>query len=541
MSENINNSSENVNSDSLADRQAEADAAYGRARSAAVEAGLNASKARDAEAAARKARIEAENAEKAAVKEERAQAKAQAQANKADKADKSIKVDSSFGKSFAGGALGALCVVLVAALLFAYTPLGTIIRGGGSSSSNSTISIDSEDTTLAEAVSAKCLDSVVTIYVYSASSSWSQYFGSSSSSDSPSALGSGVIIKSDADKSYVVTNYHVLEDCTKATIEIDGTTYTCSAVGYDDSVDLAVVTIPVGNLPVMEWGDSDSLNVGEWCMAIGSPLGYENTVTTGIISALGRTGAVSDGSNTYYNSDVIQTDASINPGNSGGALVDSEGKLIGIVEYLASNSESSAGLGFAIPQSTAENVVTQLIDNGTVKSGFLGVVTSSTGTSDDGLQVSAVIKGSAAEEAGIEAGDYLTKIDDTTITSYAELKSALAGKFADDSITITFTRDGKEKTATVKLTDNSIADNEYSSQLESEDSSSQSQQGQSQDQSQGNNGYDQGYNQGYGNSNDGYGYGYSFEDLFNSLQQQMQGGSSDSGSSSDNSNSFWDE
>ena len=511
-------------------RQEAADAAYGRAHSAdAAAASMNAGKAREAEAQAKKARKDAEAAEKEAMKAERKKA---SDAKKAKRAAEG-KGSCGFGKAFAGGATGALAVVLAAALVTAYTPVGSMITGSNGSSSNGTITVEnSEDATLAEAVSAKCLDSVVTLYVYSANSTWSQYFNSgSSSSDSPSALGSGVVVQSDSDKSYILTNYHVLEGCSKATITINNKTYTCTAVGYDSSVDLAVVSIPVGNLTVMEWGDSDSLNVGEWCMAIGSPLGYENTCTTGIVSAVGRNGAVQDGSNTYYNSNVIQTDAAINPGNSGGALVDGEGKLIGIVEYLASNSESSAGLGFAIPQSTAQSIAEKIIsDGGEVASAFLGVVTdssSSTGTASDGIKVTAVVKGSAAAKAGIEAGDVLTKVDDAVIGSYSDLKSAISPKTAGDKVTLTWTHDGKEKTATVELTDNSIADNGYSSQLDSNSNS-----GNSNGNGNGGNGQSQ------GNGNDGYSYGdnsqgYGLEDF---LQQFY--GQSDSGSDSDNG-SFW--
>lgn len=513
-------------------RQEAADAAYGRAHSAdAATASMNAGKAREAEAEARKARKEAEAAEKAAMKADRQKARDEKKAQKQAEGKGGV----TFGKAFAGGASGALAVVLAAALVTACTPLGGMITGS-SSGGNGTINIEnSEDATLAEAVSAKCLDSVVTIYVYSANSSWSQYFNSgSSSSSSPSALGSGVVIKSDSDKSYILTNYHVLQGCSKATVTLNNKTYTCTAVGYDSSVDLAVVSIPVGNLNAMEWGDSSSLNVGEWCMAIGSPLGYENTCTTGIVSAVGRNGAVQDGDNTYYNSNVIQTDAAINPGNSGGALVDSEGKLIGIVEYLASNSESSAGLGFAIPQSTAQDIADKIIDKGgAVASAFLGVVTNSaddsTGTESNGLEVSAVVKGSAADEAGIKAGDLLTKVDDAQIGSYSDLKSAISPKTVGDKVTLTWTHNGKEKSATVALTDDSVNTGEYSSQLEDSSSSD----------SNGNGG--KGKSQSQGDNSDMFGNGgsdgYGIEDFLQQFYGQSGNGSNGSGSS--NEGSFW--
>ncbi|MGN0072605.1 MAG: S1C family serine protease [Coriobacteriales bacterium] len=492
---------------SQAQRQEAADAAYGRAQSAAAQAGMDASRARDAEAEARRQRKEAEAAERAANKEERRKAKEQRRAEKGA----SPKSGCGFWKAFGGGAAGALCVVIAAGLIFGLTPAGNIFRSGGSGGSG-TITVESaEDPTLAQAVSAKCLDSVVTIYVYSANSSWSQYFGGSSSSDSPNGLGSGVIIRSDADKSYIVTNYHVLEDCSKATVTVNGQTYNCTAVGYDSQADLAVVTIPVGGLSVAEWGDSSSLTVGEWCMAIGSPLGYENTCTVGIVSALGRNSAVQDGNNTYYNSDVIQTDAAINPGNSGGALVDAEGKLIGIVEYLASYSQSNAGLGFAIPQSTAQSLVEEIIEKGgNVEAAFLGVTTSSTSTSSDGLTVTGVIKGSAADKAGVKAGDKLTKVGNTSVGSYSDLKAAMSPLKAGDEVNIEFTRDGKAMSATATLTTGSELDQtKYSSQLDANGDNSQSQ------------------GQGQGQQGYGYGNGYSLEDYLRSIYGDGEG---DSGS-----------
>lgn len=485
-------------------RQEAADAAYGRAQSAAAQAGMDASRARDAEAEARRLRKEAEAAERAANKEERRQAREQQRAEKG-KGSKG----SGFWKAFGGGAAGALCVVVAAGLVFGLTPAGNIFRGGSGASGTITVE-HAEDPTLAQAVSAKCLDSVVTIYVYSANSSWSQYFsGGSSSSSSPNGLGSGVIIRSDADKSYIVTNYHVLEDCSKATVTVNGQTYDCTAVGYDSEADLAVVTIPVGGLSVAEWGDSASLTVGEWCMAIGSPLGYESTCTVGIVSALGRNAAVQDGNNTYYNSDVIQTDAAINPGNSGGALVDADGKLIGIVEYLASYSESNAGLGFAIPQSTAQSLVEEIIEKGgNIESAFLGVTTGNASTGSDGLTVTGVIKGSAADKAGLKAGDKLTKVGSTSVNSYSDLKAAMAPLKAGDKVDLEYTRDGKAMSATATLTTGSELDQtQFSSQLDSNSGGSQSQ---SQGQSQG---------------QQGYGYGYSLEDFLKSMQGGESGNS----------------
>ena len=445
----------------------------------------------------------------------------------APKASKPAKQGGA-GKAFLAGAGGALVVVIIAALLFAFTPLKSALLGSGSTDSSvtgGTYNITaSEDATVSEAVAAKCLPSVVTLYVYEASSDWSQFFNggssSSSSSSSPSALGSGEIIQSDDDTSYVLTNYHVIEDSSRVTIEYDGTTYDATVVGTDDNVDLAVVSIPVGNLPVIEWGDSSSLVVGEWCMAIGSPMGYEDTCTTGIISATGRSDSISDGSTTYYQSNVIQTDASINPGNSGGALVDSEGKLIGVVEYLSSYSSSSAGLGFAIPQSTAQEVAEQLIAGETPSHPMLGVQMQD--ASDGGAVIAAVVKDSGADKAGLQAGDIITKIDSTTISSSSAVTSYIASCNVGDEIEITYTRDGSEQTTKATLGKDTDASSEYSSQLDNSSS-----QGNSQGYGYGNEGYGYGYgNEGYGYGNQGYGdsnsngsNGYNIYDIF----QQMFG------------------
>ena len=504
-------------------RQEAADAAYGRAQSGDVDSAAATAPQQPAQAvgtnpgqtapqqpaqagdvnAARQAEAQAKAARKQMEAQQKAQAKAQKKAAK--QAKKAAKGGVGAGGAFLAGAGGALVVVIIAALVFAFTPLNSLIRGTSTvQTSSGTYNITtSEDATISEAVAANCIPSAVTIYVYGASDYWSQYFQSSSSaSSSPTALGSGVIIQSDDDISYIVTNYHVIEDSTKLTVTLqntDSNTYEATVVGYDDAVDLAVISIPVGDLPVMEWGDSDSLVVGEWCMAIGTPMGYEDTCTTGIISATGRSDAISDGDTTYYQSDVIQTDASINPGNSGGALVNAEGKLIGIVEYLSSYSSASAGLGFAIPQSTAQEVVETLISGETPQHAFFGIVMTN---ADNGVTVYSVVKDSSADKAGLVAGDVITEFDGQAATSSTVISAAVAAHDPGDEIKVTITRDGQEKELTVTLGSSSDNTGEYSSQLE--DQSGQGEQD-----------YDYGYGNGYGNSGNGNGYGFDWGDLFN--------------------------
>ena len=203
----------------------------------------------------------------------------------------------------------------------------------------------------------KCLGSVATIYVYSDSASTNPFGTGGSSSSTPSSLGSGVIISNDGGTCYIVTNSHVVNGASRAEVTIGDNRYEAQIVGQDAKTDLAVVSIKATGYTPMEWGDSADLTVGEWVRAIGTPYGYEQTVTTGIISAMYRSDVVQDatGSSSVY-TDMIQTDAAINPGNSGGALVNDKGELIGINTYISSTSQSSAGLGFAIPSSTVKRL-----------------------------------------------------------------------------------------------------------------------------------------------------------------------------------------
>ena len=439
----------------------------------------------------------------AAQQQAAAEKKAAKQAKKQQKAA-SGKQGGGFGRAFAGGVIGALVVLVVVACLWQFTPALNAFKGGGTASTNTggTITIDgSDEATTAEAVAAKDLSSVVTIYVYtSTGSSWSQLFGNSSgSTTSPSALGSGVIVKKDDTYSYIVTNYHVVENASRAVVSVGGEQVDAESVGYDSSSDLAVIKIKKTDTTVAEWGDSDNLKVGQWVAAIGTPYGYEQTLTTGIVSALYRSDVLSSsssglGGTTVY-TDMIQTDASINPGNSGGGLFDDEGKLIGINTYISSTSESSAGLGFAIPQSTAQSEVETLISGQEVTHAFLGILLGDVSSNPTGVTVAAVYKDTAAAQAGLKTGDIVTKIGDKSITSTNDVRTAVASKKVGDEISIVYVRDGKESTGTAKLGDDSSSNSEYAEGGEPATSNSNS------GSNNGNNGY--GWN--YGNSGDGYG------------------------------------
>lgn len=438
--------------------------------------------------------------------------------------------DRSMLKSVGGGAIGAVIVVALVMMLWSWTPLFNGMKSGTVSSSNGTITITGDDeATTAEAVAAKDIDSVVTIYVYSnTSSDYSQYFNSgNSSSNSPSALGSGVIIKQDGDYYYIVTNYHVVEGASKATVKVGDQQYTAESVGYDSKTDLAVIRIKASGLTVMEWGDSTNLNVGQWVMAIGSPYGYEQTVTTGIVSALYRSDVLSDesGFGTTVYTDMIQTDAAINPGNSGGALVDSEGRLIGINTYISSTSQSSAGLGFAIPSAEVQSVTEQLINGQTVNHAYLGI-TMSKSNDPAGVKVTSVFKDTAAASAGLQTGDVITKIDGSDVTSTNDVSVAVSKKSAGDTLDITYVRNGQENTTTATLGSDADQSEEYA------DNGAPSNENY-----YGGNGSGRGYGNG-GSGNGNSGNGGSNSDMLNELFGNMFGYGSGNGSGS-NSGSFW--
>ena len=315
-----------------------------------------------------------------------------------------------------------------------------------SSDSTTTIEIDSEDTTLAEVVAAKALPSVVSITV--------------TASDGE-GIGSGVILDTDGN---ILTNYHVIEDAEEIVVTLDsGDSYEADVLGTDESSDLAVVTLvdaEDAELTPIEIGDSDDITVGEWVMAIGSPFGNEQSVTTGIVSALYRSTALTSTSGTSIYVNMIQTDAAINPGNSGGALVNSEGQLIGINSLIESYSESSAGVGFAIPVNYAMKIADQILAGETPVHPYVGVTLTSVDAlsalqSDssvtEGAQVVSVTEGSPAEEAGIEEGDIITMVDDTEITSADSLIIAVRTYDVGDTVTFTLVRDSTEMTVEVTL------------------------------------------------------------------------------------------
>ena len=267
-------------------------------------------------------------------------------------------------------------------------------------------------------------------------------------------LGSGVIVSNEG---YILTNHHVIDGAEEITVELtDNRTFTAKLVGSDPPSDLAVLQIQERNLPVITMGDSDRARVGDVVLAIGNPLGLEQTVTAGIISAKGRSTGLSDGSF----EDFLQTDAPINQGNSGGALVSATGELIGINSQILSPTGGNIGIGFAIPVNMAKNVMDQIIRTGTVRRGSLGVTIqpltpeaiSRLGLRNArGALVNSVVPGSAADRAGVRAGDVITALNGNAVADANALRNAVAGTPPGSEVALTVWRNGREEQLRARL------------------------------------------------------------------------------------------
>lgn len=270
------------------------------------------------------------------------------------------------------------------------------------------------------------------------------------------SLGSGFIFDK---QGYILTNEHVVSGSKDITVTLlDGTTYKAEYVGGDSELDIAVLKIkPEKDLPVVEFGDSDSLKIGEWAIAIGNPLGFQHTVTIGVVSATGRRISKPDGSGYYTN--LIQTDAAINPGNSGGPLLNIHGQVIGINTAII-NPQEAVNLGFAIPINTVKRFIDQLITTGKAQKAYLGVrvmtVTEDLAKAmglkvNQGVLVVQVMENSPAEKAKLQENDVILKFDNVSVTSDAELVSLIHSHVPGDVVTLLVNRSGKEITLTVKL------------------------------------------------------------------------------------------
>ena len=325
----------------------------------------------------------------------------------------------------------------------------------------------------------KVKDAVVSIITYSSNSRQSSVFNtdeanSDSDNQQIASEGSGVIYKKNDKDAYLVTNTHVINGASKVDIRLaDGTKVPGEIVGSDTFSDIAVVKISSEKVTtVAEFGDSSKINVGETAIAIGSPLGseYANTVTQGIISSLDRTVSLKSEDGQAISTKAIQTDTAINPGNSGGPLVNIQGQVIGITSSkIASNGKTSVeGLGFAIPSNDAQNIIKQLETNGKVTRPALGIQMvnlANVGANDlrklniqssltSGVVVRSVQSNMPAN-GHLQKYDVITKVDDKEIASSTDLQHALYTHAIGDTIKVTYYRNGKEETTSIKLDKNS--------------------------------------------------------------------------------------
>lgn len=367
-----------------------------------------------------------------------------------------------------GGVIGAAAVVAVLVVGgFVAMPSSTTSGKTGSTgttSSSQTVTVnsgDSTDTTLANAVAQKALPSVVSINV--------------TTSDGE-GVGSGVVLDTDGN---IVTNYHVIEGAQSISVSTGDASYDATVVGSDESSDLAVIKIDAGDaaLTPIEVGDSSTLQVGDWVMSLGSPFGLEQSVSTGIVSSLYRSTMLQNTSGNTIYTNLIQTDATINPGNSGGALVDDEGKLVGINSLIESYSGSSSGVGFAIPGNYAVEVAQKLIAGQTVTHAYIGgsfqTVTANNARSNSlsvnqGAYVAELADDGPAAQAGIQKGDVITALDDEEITSSDALVLAVRSHSVGDTVTVTLMRGSKQMQVQVTL-----GSDEALQQQQDSDSSSQ--------------------------------------------------------------------
>ncbi|WP_329781135.1 S1C family serine protease [Parolsenella catena] len=367
-----------------------------------------------------------------------------------------------------GGVIGAAAVVAVL-VVGGFVAMPSSVTSGktgstGTTSSSQTVTVnsgDSTDTTLANAVAQKALPSVVSINV--------------TTSDGE-GVGSGVVLDTDGN---ILTNYHVIEGAQSISVSTGDASYDATVVGSDESSDLAVIKIDAGDaaLTPIEVGDSSTLQVGDWVMSLGSPFGLEQSVSTGIVSSLYRSTMLQNTSGNTIYTNLIQTDATINPGNSGGALVDDEGKLVGINSLIESYSGSSSGVGFAIPGNYAVEVAQKLIAGQTVTHAYIGgsfqTVTANNARSNSlsvnqGAYVAELADDGPAAQAGIQKGDVITALDDEEITSSDALVLAVRSHSVGDTVTVTLMRGSKQMQVQVTL-----GSDEALQQQQDSDSSSQ--------------------------------------------------------------------
>jgi putative serine protease PepD len=259
------------------------------------------------------------------------------------------------------------------------------------------------------------------------------------------AQGSGFVYDSNG---HIITNQHVVEGATSISVRFwNGKTYKAEVVGSDPSTDLAVIKVdaPASVLKPLTLADSNAVAVGDNVVAIGSPFGLENTVTSGIVSALHRQ---MTSPNNFSIDDSIQTDAAINHGNSGGPLLNAEGQVIGVNAQIESDSGGNDGVGFAIPSNTVKSIVSELISTGKAEHAYLGV---SVETANGSVRITQVRPGTPAADAGLQSGDRIVSLDGKQIVSADGLTSAIAAKKPGDTVSVTYSRGGQSHTVKIEL------------------------------------------------------------------------------------------
>ena len=339
-----------------------------------------------------------------------------------------------------GGVVGAAALVGILVATDVITP-SVQVSGG---QQQITIDPSDEDVTTANAVAAKALPSVVTVYC---------------TFPEGEGMGSGVIYDTNGN---ILTNNHVVEDAESISVSLNGESYDAELVGTDASSDLAVLHVDFGDTQVtpMEIGSSSDLQVGDWVMSVGSPFGLESSVSQGIVSALSRSTLLENASGNTLYTNLIQTDATINPGNSGGALVNAEGQLVGICTLYSSDTESFAGIGYAIPSDYAVEVADKIIAGETVTHAYIGLsmqtVNAQNATQhglsvDSGAYVVEVTEGGPAATAGIQVGDVITSIGGERISSADAAILAVRSHSIGETVQVTVMRGSEELTFDVTL------------------------------------------------------------------------------------------
>lgn len=312
------------------------------------------------------------------------------------------------------------------------------------------------DFTTASAISTPSVVYITTVSANQNNNNWFDWYFNGGGNNFVAGSGSGVIFSKDG---YIITNNHVIQRAEKIEVVHNKITYQAKIIGTDPSSDLAVLKIEADNLPAITIGNSSTVKIGEWVLAVGNPFNLTSTVTAGIVSAKGRNINIVNSS--FPIESFIQTDAAINPGNSGGALVNTRGELIGINTAILSKTGSYTGYGFSVPVDIVKKVVADLIKYGVVQKAFMGAEVSEINsavaqqlnlTNLDGTYITYLQKGSAAEKAGLLKNDILLKLDDKTIESRSDFDEYLAYKSPGEKIKITYKRNNSLKETYVTLT-----------------------------------------------------------------------------------------